>query len=205
MKSALSLDEDMEFMPGFMVHFGSGHHQRLHLDFKNAKGNEWVMHGALCGEGMWLHVVVHITEGDKVLLIPRKIHILFGHYLLLRSDVVHSGICGTSGNIRFHMVFKSQSVSGDSLLFMDKCEDVDYPEVGSIDEENIITITDTDRCYKESVLKEAINVHGGVPTFLFDNIELMGSCGRERNGNNRQEMREGGRKRERRSQLLRRS
>ena len=80
---------------------------------------------------------------------------------------------------------------------MDKCEDIDYPEVEEINGENIIAITDTDRCYKEAVLKEAINVHGSVPTFLFDNIELMGSCGREGNGNNRQEMREGGQKRER--------
>ena len=65
MKSALGLDGEMEFMPGFMVHFGSGYCQRLNLDFENAKGNEWVLHGALCGEGMWLHVVDHKIEGEK--------------------------------------------------------------------------------------------------------------------------------------------
>ena len=84
-------------------------------------------------------------------LIPRKVHIPFGHYLLLRSDVVHSGICGTSGNIRFHMVFKCWSVTGGSLLFMDKCRDIGYPNVEDLDGENAIAITDTDRCYKEAV------------------------------------------------------
>jgi hypothetical protein len=37
------------------------------------------------------------------------IFVPFGSYIALRSDVLHSGVYGSSGNCRFHMILKSRN------------------------------------------------------------------------------------------------
>ena len=67
-------------MAGFTVHFGSGCRQRLHLDFLNATGNEWILNGPLCEEGMWLYVVVHKVTDENILLERFTFHLDISYY-----------------------------------------------------------------------------------------------------------------------------
>ena len=47
--------------------------------------------------------------------------------------MVHSGLCGQPGNLRFHMVFKSLAVCGHKLFYLDELGIPNYPEVTDID------------------------------------------------------------------------
>ena len=77
----------------------------------------FIMHLPLCSEGMWLR----IWERDGV---ARKtstgyfIHIPFGTVLFLRSDIAHSGIFGSKGNLRLHCAFQPESNPGDKLVLL---------------------------------------------------------------------------------------
>ena len=93
-KKRLGMDDNFSFHPGFVMNFGDEYQQRLHLDVNVITKKEWILHGPLCQEGMWLHIVVHQKGRKNTQLFPRKIHIPFGNYLLICSDVVHSGFLG---------------------------------------------------------------------------------------------------------------
>ena len=124
------------------------------------------------GHHRWLHVVVHLESDDVLKLIPRKIFIPFGTYLLIRSDVVHSGLCGSSGNLRFHMVFKNLSVCGHKLLYVDTLDINSYPSVDGINCKEVITITDPDRKFGEMVCTNAKMVRKEVIKEYLGNVDL---------------------------------
>ena len=72
----------------------------------------YIMHLPLCVEGMWLR----IWERDKVARLSSTgylIHILFGMVLYLWSNIVHSGIFGSKGNVRLHYAFQPVNNQGD--------------------------------------------------------------------------------------------
>jgi hypothetical protein len=99
--------------------------QPPHWDFTGwrhvpAKSLPWVLHVPLCQEGMMLHVwpterdqSTHMEECIEKFKIgpPRYIHVAFGDALLLRADVAHGGCFGSRGNLRFHMVLRSEDCS----------------------------------------------------------------------------------------------
>ena len=94
--------------------------QSAHTDFEmefevGAPLRPWILHCPLCKEGMWILIWTGPHhEGEKPLLV----HIPFGRMMLLKSDVVHSGCYGQSGNLRLHAVFRHRArpeVDSDSL------------------------------------------------------------------------------------------
>ena len=108
-----------------LVYTKKQYHQNAHVDLSTSvfvphKPLGFIMHLPLCSEGMWLR----IWERDGV---PRLtstgyyIHIPFGSVLFLRSDIVHSGIFGSPGNVRLHCAFQPISNPGDKtkLLLLD--------------------------------------------------------------------------------------
>lgn len=62
------------------------------------RNKTWFLHIPLQKEGMVLSIFDDIHREHKYILIP------FGTCLLLRSDVIHSGVYGGTGNLRLHLV-----------------------------------------------------------------------------------------------------
>ena len=143
-KGKVGIDETYGHFPGFVMHTGEESFQEFHLDLPGGTGNEWILHAPLCTQGMWLHVAIHIVEEEKTVVIPQKLRIPFGCYLLLRSSVVHSGICGSPGNIRFHMVFKPPHASGKKLYYVDENTVTGYPKSSEIDSTSVLDVIDED-------------------------------------------------------------
>ena len=113
-KSDQDIMEEYDFYPG-MVTTVTAYHQRAHLDLE-----QWgiVVHAPLCLEGM------------MVLVWPRNcrkksgtyIHVPFGCFLCLPASVIHAGVYGNEGNLRFHMIIrpKTSLLQEEVLLDQDK-------------------------------------------------------------------------------------
>jgi hypothetical protein len=102
------------FAPG-VVYTENSFPQAAHIDFNetnlSASKKSWILHMPLQKEGMLLSVwdtPIKDEERDD----NSKHHYIFvpfGSYVALRSDVLHSGVYGSSGNCRFHMILKSRN------------------------------------------------------------------------------------------------
>jgi hypothetical protein len=87
-----------KFYPGCVI-TAQPYHQRAHLDM-----DTWgcIIHIPLCREGM---MVLVWPKGSRQTN-GRMVHVPFGTYLVLPSFVVHAGVYGNPGNLRFHMVIR---------------------------------------------------------------------------------------------------
>jgi hypothetical protein len=93
--------EAYSFYPG-CVSTGKAYHQRAHIDL-----DRWglVIHAPLCLEGM----MVLVWPADSRHKPGVFIHVPFGSFLALPSNVVHAGVYGNPGNIRFHMIVRMRN------------------------------------------------------------------------------------------------
>ena len=89
--------------------------QAAHIDFdetkKRAVEKSWILHTPLQKEGLLLSAwdLPIIDENRDENAKHNYIFVPFGSYICLRSDVLHSGVCGSTGNTRFHMLLKSKN------------------------------------------------------------------------------------------------
>lgn len=75
------------------------------------------MHLPLCSEGMWL--IIWERDGiSRLTSTGYYIHIPFGTVLFLCSDIVHSSIFGSPGNLCLHCAFQPISNTGDKTKFL---------------------------------------------------------------------------------------
>jgi hypothetical protein len=79
--------------------------QRAHIDMST-----WgiIVHMPLCEEGMLIHIW---SQGSSRTLTGKFIHVPFGSFLALPAHSVHSGVYGSSGNLRFHMLIRERENS----------------------------------------------------------------------------------------------
>ena len=95
--------------------------QPPHRDMKGCvAGEEWrqpyysyILHLPLCEEGMFLNIW---EDPDDKSVPPLRIHVPFGTFLLLRMDVVHGGVFGSSGNVRLHIAFRPTKTAIEAHL-----------------------------------------------------------------------------------------
>jgi hypothetical protein len=100
--------------PG-VVYTESSFSQAAHLDFDETSldpiEKSWIIHLPLQREGMLLSVwdipILKDIRDDHAQ--HDYIFVPFGSYIALRSDVLHSGVYGSTGNSRFHMILKSMN------------------------------------------------------------------------------------------------
>jgi hypothetical protein len=125
------------FAPG-VVYTEDSYSQAAHLDFDETSleptKKSWIIHLPLQKEGMLLSIwdlpIVKDERHDQAK--HDYIFVPFGSYIALRSDVLHSGVYGSSGNSRFHMILKSKndvqvSDSRESLFYHPHDRDKDRP------------------------------------------------------------------------------
>ena len=110
------------FFPTGIITLAS-HDQPIHVDFtdlwEDTADIPWVLHGPLCEEGSWLNIMATEKLKESTRVLPLHAHIPFTTFLLTRGDVPHSGIFGSKGNVRFHMVLgPSHNICSDSLSFL---------------------------------------------------------------------------------------
>jgi hypothetical protein len=112
--------------PG-VVYTENSFSQAAHLDFDEsilpASQKSWILHMPLQREGMLLSVWdLPVVKGARDEAAKHHyLHIPFGSYVALRSDVLHSGVYGSSGNSRFHMIL--QFVGGEKQSITDEVTD----------------------------------------------------------------------------------
>jgi hypothetical protein len=107
--------------PG-VVYTEAPYAQAAHLDFdeteQTSDKKSWILHMPLQRDGLLLSVwdpPVKNTQ-DEYIGTHEHIYVPFGAYIALRSDVLHSGVLGAPGNVRFHMILKSRN----SIQVVDK-------------------------------------------------------------------------------------
>ena len=105
------------FAPG-LVYTEIPYPQDAHLDFDEsnmaAAQKSWIIHMPLQKEGMLLSVWDLPIDDDQLQELSgdakhQYMFVPFGSYIALRADVLHSGVYGSSGNSRFHMILKSRN------------------------------------------------------------------------------------------------
>ena len=101
------------FAPG-LVYTEVPYSQGPHLDFDertlSALQKSWIIHMPLQKEGMILSIwEPAINGGEEVDAKHQHVFVPFGSYIALRSDVLHSGMYGSPGNSRFHLILKSRN------------------------------------------------------------------------------------------------
>ena len=121
-----------------LVYMKEPYKQQAHVDlsasvFVPHKKIGFIMHLPLCSEGIWLR----IWERDGIARLGSKgylIHIPFGTVLFLRSDIVQSGIYGSSGIIQLHYAFQPIENPGDKslLLHVDSLQTL-HLDIGDLD------------------------------------------------------------------------
>jgi hypothetical protein len=130
------------FGPG-VVYTETPFHQRAHADFDEVSQEpvkkSWILHMPLQREGMLLSIweaPIADTAGDNSSMDHKYTYVPFGSYIALRSDVLHSGVYGSSGNVRFHMILKSRNnvqvvaadqAGRDSLFYFTDKSDEERP------------------------------------------------------------------------------
>jgi hypothetical protein len=99
--------------------------QRAHTDFDEVSQEpvkkSWILHMPLQREGMLLSIwesPIASTTGDNSSMDHKHAYVPFGSYIALWSDVLHFGVHGSSGNVRFHMILKSKN--GMQVVAADK-------------------------------------------------------------------------------------
>ena len=105
-----------------LVYTHKEHPQLAHVDLSTSifvpnKKLGFIMHLPISAEGMW----IRIWERDGVARVDSTgylLHIPFGSVLFLRSDIVHSGIFGSPGNLRLHCAFQPVANPGDSAKLL---------------------------------------------------------------------------------------
>jgi hypothetical protein len=118
------------YAPGIVYTEGS-FTQAAHIDFDETgqlnKKKSWILHMPLQREGLLLSVWdLPINKGKRNDEDKHKyMYVPFGAYIALRSDVLHSGCYGASGNVRFHMVLKSKNGVGKKVVNDSDKEDRD--------------------------------------------------------------------------------
>ena len=81
-------------------------------DYSKKEAFSWFLHAPLTTEGSWLNIWNESCVLKDVFFIP------FGCFLILRSDVIHSGVYGEKGNLRLHRVLLSPPIDEeDTLMF----------------------------------------------------------------------------------------
>lgn len=111
------------------------------------------MHLLFYAEGIWLR----IWKRDGVARINSKgylLHSQFRMVLFLRSDIVHSGIFGSSGNVQLHCTFQPVDNPGDKSLFLH----VDPTQTSNLDIGNLNKVVYAHCVYHEENDNVAIPV-----------------------------------------------
>ncbi len=102
-----------------------------------------------------------------------------GTHIALRSDVLHSGVYGNSGNIRFHMTLKSKNrakVDRDKLHCYNENNDKERPEWKEVFNESR---TKFQRCETQHI--EVLERHmGGASKTYLDCMKLISNKKRKK-------------------------
>ena len=124
--------------PG-VVYTENSYNQAAHIDFdeteKPAVEKSWILHLPLQKEGLLLSVWDLPIKDDarNTGAQHEYVFVPFGSYICLRSDVLHSGVYGSTGNSRFHMILKSRNMvqivggEGETLHYFPEEEDKKRP------------------------------------------------------------------------------
>ena len=73
----------------------------------------YILHLPLCEEGLYLNIWEN-PDDDSVP--PLRIYVPFGAFLVLRMDVVHGGVFGSSGNVHLHIAFRPKKTAIEAHL-----------------------------------------------------------------------------------------
>jgi hypothetical protein len=124
----------LKFAPAWVMTADKNVSQPAHTDFKviseHEERQQLTAHTPLCTEGMDLNVWPSLQEDGVTVFYPCVGHINFGEGLITNAKLIHSGVYGTPGNIRFHMVFKDDVATTAQLkLIKNVVQDFSRPEV----------------------------------------------------------------------------
>lgn len=132
----------------------------------------WVLHLPLCKEGLYLrvwtfpkkHVEKTAIEGWCCFMV----HVPFGAFLLLRGDVVHSGVYGAPGNLRFHAVFTTCPLDSKKLEI--KSDEIPYDYLNKMKcSPNVMQITYPENEYADKLINRSF---GMIPQEWLTNIPM---------------------------------
>ena len=124
LKSVLELSTSTKFLsPEYIfIYTKNEFDQAPHIDLDESLYHPlrplgWIMHLPLYKEGMWIRVWPQ--DGvQRIQCGPEFVHIPFGTVLFLRADVSHSGIYGSTGNIRLHCPFIPVDSPSETRILM---------------------------------------------------------------------------------------